>query len=123
MSDVEKHLRIAQEKLSATSEAYAKHRNTVVGDLAIKVVEQLIEADAARNGGHFGTHYDRQAYANRTYPQGINAAMRKIWFAYGDLGYDGTDGRRAALVMQNLKLLVEFIEKRMGVRLWGSAGS
>jgi len=48
MGDFEKHLSIAREKLSSLKEAYQKRRYTVVGDLAIKVVEQLVEADTAR---------------------------------------------------------------------------
>ena len=54
MGDFEKHLSITREKLSALKEAYQKRRYTVVGDLATKVVEQLVEADAARDNEHFG---------------------------------------------------------------------
>lgn len=39
MGDFGKHLLITREKLSALKEAYEKRRYTVVGDLAIKVVE------------------------------------------------------------------------------------
>jgi hypothetical protein len=47
IGDIERHLRIAREKLAALQDAYERHRYTVVGDLAIKVIEQLVEADAA----------------------------------------------------------------------------
>ncbi len=40
--------------------------------------------------------------------------MRRIWFAYGDLGYDGTNGERAKSVMQNLRVILDFFEKRFG---------
>ncbi len=72
---------------------------TVVGDLGTKVVEQLIEADAARNNAHFGDHRSRHEYSNENYPLHINRAMRKIWFAYADLGYDGVNGKRAQAVV------------------------
>lgn len=49
MGDFKKHLELAKEKLKATISAYNKKQNTVVGDMGTKVVEQLIEADAARN--------------------------------------------------------------------------
>jgi len=38
--------------------------------------------------------------------------MRKVWFAYGDLGYDGINGERAKAVIDNLKVIIEFFEKR-----------
>jgi hypothetical protein len=123
MGDIDRHLRIAQEKLAATEEAYRNQQHTVVGDLAIKVVEQLIEADAASHNMHFGAHQERQAYTNREYPHQITVAMRKIWFAYGDLGYDGTNGHRARLVMRHLKTVAQFLEKRLGKQIWNSADS
>ena len=43
--------------------------------------------------------------------------MRKIWFAYGDLGYDGVNGKRAKEVMDNLKIITGFFEKRLGVKI------
>lgn len=117
MGDFEKHLRIAKEKLAAVVEAYHKKQNTVVGDLATKVVEQLVETDAALNEKHFGTHAERHEYANKNYPREINDAMRRIWFAYGDLGYDGVNGKRAKIVMDNLKTIVEFFSKRFGEKI------
>ncbi len=117
MGDFGKHLLIAREKLSALKEAYEKRRYTVVGDLAIKVVEQLIEADAAKNNRHFGTYSDRHEYSNKNFPVDISRAMRRIWFAYGDLGYDGTDGKRAKSVMQNLRVILYFFNKRFGEQI------
>lgn len=114
---------IAREKLSALGEAYGKHQHTVVGDLAIKVVEQLVEAEAANHGLYFGTHHERQAYANREYPHAITVAMRRVWFAYGDLGYDGTKGNRARLLRRHLETIVRFFEQRLGEAIWNSAGS
>ena len=64
-----------------------------MGDLGTEVVEQLIEADAARNNAHFGDHRSRHEYSNENYPLHINRAMRKIWFAYADLGYDGINAK------------------------------
>ncbi len=115
MGDFQKHLELAKEKFRATVNAYYNKQSTVVGDLGIKVVEQLVEADAARNNEHFGDHQSRHEYSNKNFPFEINKAMRKIWFAYGDLGYDGSNGKRAKEVMDNLKIIIEFFEKRFGV--------
>ena len=95
MGNFEKHLRLAKEKLDATLTAFEKNQNTVVGDLGTKIVEQLIEADAARQNRHFGDHKSRHDYAGREFPEHINSAMKKVWFAYGDLGYDGKNGNTA----------------------------
>ncbi len=117
MGDFHKHLELAKEKLKATINAYHNKQSTVVGDLGIKVVEQLVEADAARNKEHFGDHQSRHEYSNKNFPPEINKAMRKIWFAYGDLGYDGVNGKRAKQVIDNLKIIAEFFEKRFGEKI------
>jgi len=88
-----------------------------VGDLGTKVVEQLVEADAARKSEHFGDHKSRHEYSNKNFPAEINKAMRRIWFAYGDLGYDGINGERAKSVIDNLKIIIEFFEKRFEVKI------
>lgn len=118
MGDFQKHLELSKEKLKATISAYHDNQSTVVGDLGTKVVEQLVEADAARNKEHFGDHKSRHEYCNNNFPPEINKAMRKIWFAYGDLGYDGINGKRAKAVIDNLKIIIEFFEKRFGVKVY-----
>jgi hypothetical protein len=117
MGEFEKHIRIAKEKLTVTKEAFAGKNNTVVGDLATKVVEQLIEADISRTGEHLGDHKSRHDYSNKEYPEDVNNAMRRVWFAYGDLGYDGVNGKRAKIVMENLGIVIKFFEARFGVKI------
>jgi hypothetical protein len=117
MGEFKKHLRIAREKFRAVTTAYKKKQHTVVGDLATKVVEQLVEADAARANEHFGTHMERHGYSNINFPAPINKAMRKIWFAYGDLGYDGVNGKRAREVIRHLNKILEYFEKRFGEKI------
>ncbi|MDY6863669.1 MAG: hypothetical protein SV062_11880 [Thermodesulfobacteriota bacterium] len=108
MGNCKKHLKIAKEKLKAVVNAYNKRQNTVVGDLSTKVVEQLIEADAARNNEHFGTHSSRHEYSNKNFPKEINFAMKKVWFAYSDLGYDGINSKRAKAVIENFNISTGF---------------
>lgn len=43
--------------------------------------------------------------------------MRRVWFAYGDLGYDGVNGKRAKIVMDNLGIVIKFFEARFGVKI------
>jgi len=117
MGDFNKHLELAREKLKATFDAFHKKQSTVVGDLGTKVVEHLVEADAARNNEHFGDHQSRHEYANKNFTPEVNKAMRKVWFAYGDLGYDGVNGKRAREVIDNLKIIIEFFEKRFEVKI------
>lgn len=118
MGNLDKHIEIAREKLQAVISAYKNKQHTVVGDLAVKVIEQLVEADASKQGKHFGDHPSRHNFSNQNYPKEINDAMRKVWFAYGDLGYDGVNGKRAKMVMDNLKKVIEFFEERFSLELW-----
>jgi len=118
MGDFQKHIELAKEKLKITLTAYYGLQFTVVGDLGVKVVEQLVEADAARNNEHFGDHQSRHEYSNKNFPFKINKAMRKIWFAYGDLGYDGINGKRAKAVIDNLDIIITFFEKRFGLKIY-----
>jgi len=60
----------------------------------------------------------RHEYSNKNFPTEINKAMRKVWFAYGDLGYDGINGKRAKAVIDNLKIIIEFFEKRFEVKIY-----
>lgn len=115
MGDFSKHINLARQKLKVSFMAYSEKQMTAVGDLGTKVVEQLVEADAARVNQHFGDHRSRHTYSNKYFPKDINTAMRKIWFAYADLGYDGVNGNRAKQVIENLKKIVEFFEKRFGI--------
>ena len=117
MGEFNKHLELAREKLKVTIDAFHKKQSTVVGDMGTKVVEQLVEADAARNNEHFGDYQSRHEYSKKNFPAEVNRAMRKVWFAYGDLGYDGVNGKRAKEVMDNLKIIISFFEKRFGVKI------
>lgn len=117
MGEFKKNLEIATEKLSALKDAFDKKKFTVVGDLATKVCEQLVEADAAREGKHFGTHLNRHSYSNAKFPKEVNEAMRKIWFAYGDLGYDGVNGKRAKAVIDKLHIILDYFGERFGEKI------
>ncbi|MCL4377007.1 MAG: hypothetical protein M1409_01295 [Actinobacteria bacterium] len=118
MGDFQKHFELAKEKFKVTILAYHNKQSTVVSDLGTKVVEQLVEADASRIGEHFGDHQSRHEYSNKNFPAEINKAMHNIWFAYGDLGYDGINGKRAKAVIDNLTVIIEFFEKRFSEKIY-----
>jgi len=120
MGDTIHHSRLAKEKREAALDEYGKGRYTVVGDLALKTVEQAIEAMAAKSEIHFHTtprtaHAERVKWAKTTIPQ-IAADLDTIWGAYGDLGYDGLDGKRAKEAIEAMERIMNEIKKRTGIR-------
>jgi hypothetical protein len=121
VGDREHHARLAREKREAAIEEYAKGRFSVVGDLAIKAVEQAIEAAASLEGKHF--HVDpRSAHANRIrwvkerFPA-VSADIDMLWGAYGALGYEGADGERAKKALEAMERILDVLEREAGVRI------
>jgi len=119
-SDVELHVRAAHEKRLAALDEFEKGRFMVVGDLAIKAVEQAIEALAALEGIHFHLH-PRSAHARRLYwvkekfPQ-LSGDVDELWGAYGALGYEGIDGERAKKVIECMERVLDEFERRSGLK-------
>lgn len=116
MGDYSKHIAIAKEKLESLYDAVKNKRNTIIGDLAIKITEQLVEADLARQNKHLTNHFERHQYINKTYPKEIQTATRKAWYAYKDLGYDGLNGKRAEIVMHNMVKILKYFEAKLNER-------
>jgi len=120
MGDPKHHSRIAQEKREAALDEFVRGRYTVVGDLAVKAVEQAIEAAAASEGIHFHinprtAHAERTRWAKQRFPD-IGVDLDLVWGAYGDLGYNGLDGRRARDAVEAMERIVYGIERGAGVR-------
>jgi len=120
MSDVEIHVKATREKRLATLEEFDKNRYMVVGDLAIKTVEQAIEASAALEGKHF--HLDpRSAHSNRLrwikekFPS-LSKDVDELWGAYGALGYEGINGERARKVLDAMERVLDDIERETHIR-------
>jgi len=120
MSDVDIHVKAAREKRMAALEEFDKRRYMVVGDLAIKTVEQAIEASAALEGKHFHLH-PRSAHSNRLrwikekLPS-LSKDTDELWGAYGALGYEGIDGERAKKVIDAMERVLDEIERETGIR-------
>ena len=81
--------------------------------MAIKAVEQALEADAARAKipKHFGEHEERMRYV-KSLSEEIYQKARKLWFIYGDLGYDGVNGDRAKKAISYVDAIIKFFEER-----------
>ena len=116
----EHHVKLAKEKMYAAMEEFQKGRYTVVGDLAIKAIEQAIEAAASIEGMHF--HIEpRIAYANRVrwikdrFPS-TSKDIDMLWGAYGSLGYEGVDGERAEKVLEAMERILDELERKTGLR-------
>ncbi len=120
MSDVEIHVKAAHEKRLATVEEFDKKRYMVVGDLAIKTVEQAIEASAALEGKHFhlhprSAHSYRRRWIKERFPS-LSKDVDELWGAYGALGYEGIDGERAEKVIDAMERVLDEIERGTHIR-------
>jgi hypothetical protein len=124
MSDAELHIRAAREKRLAALEEFDKRRYMVVGDLAIKAVEQAIEALAALEGLHFHMH-PRSAHSRRLrwvkekFPS-LSKDIDELWGAYGALGYEGIDGERAKIVVECMERVLGEFEDKAHIRFKGN---
>jgi hypothetical protein len=113
--DSELHVRLCKEKAAAAKDELERKRSSAVGDLAVKAVEQAIEAAASLEGLHFHTeprraHSERTKWAKRKIP-GISGDLDELWGAYGALGYEGVDGERAQKVVGAMERVIKAIAK------------
>ncbi len=113
--DTSLHVRMCKEKAAAAEDELKQKRYTAVGDLAIKAVEQAIDAAASLRGIHFHTeprraHSERLRWAKQEFV-GISRDLDELWGAYGALGYEGVDGERARRAVEAMKRVVTAIAK------------
>jgi len=121
MGNTAHHAKLAKEKREAALDEFEKGRYTVVGDLSLKAVEQTIEAAAAKSLKHFHAsprtaHAERVKWAKTSFPE-IAADLDIILGAYGDLGYDGLDGKRAKEAVDAMERIIDEVEKRSRLRI------
>ena len=111
--DSELHVRLCKEKAAAAKDELERKRDSAVGDLAVKAVEQAIEAAASLEGLHFYTesrraHSERTKWAKLKIP-GISGDLDELWGAYGALGYEGVDGERALKAVEAMERVIHAI--------------
>ncbi len=119
--DLKFHLKAAKEKRLAALDEFEKKRNSVVGDLAIKAVEQAIEVLAASEGKHFHTtprsaHRNRILWIKEKLPS-VSKDLDELWGAYGALGYEGINGERAEKAISAMERVFDEIERAAKVTL------
>lgn len=120
VSDVEIHLRAVREKRLAALDEFEKGRFMVVGDLAIRAVEQAVEVLGALNGRHFhlrprSAHSERMKWFKEMFPK-LSGDVDELWGAYGALGYEGIDGGRAKKAVEAMERVLIAIERKARVR-------
>lgn len=120
MSDLGIHAKATCEKRLAALEEFDKKRYMVVGDLAIKAVEQAIEAVASLDGAHFhlhprSVHTNRLRWIKERFPA-LSKDVDELWGAYRTLGYEGVDGDRAKKVLGAMERVLGEIERASGIR-------
>jgi hypothetical protein len=114
-ADTELHVRMCKEKAAAAKDELERKRSSAVGDLAVKAVEQAIEAAASLEGLHFHAeprraHSERTKWAKGKIP-GISGDLDELWGAYGALGYEGVDGERAQKAVGAMERVIKAIAK------------
>ena len=122
MGDKRHHANLARERREAAHDEYAKGRFSVVGDLAIRAVEQAIEAAASLEGKHFHVeprkaHANRIKWAKEKFPE-LSRDIDMLWGAYGALGYEGSDGERAKKALEAMERILDVLEREadLGVK-------
>ncbi len=121
INDIDFHIKAAREKRLAALDEYEKKRNSVVGDLAIKAVEQAIEVLAASEGKHFHVsprtaHSNRIRWIKEKCPY-LSKDLDELWGAYGALGYEGVNGERAQKAISVMERVFDEIERATKVKL------
>jgi len=118
MGKSEEHAKLAEENLSGAKDEFEKGRYANVGLLALRALEQIIEACVAREAVHFHEH-PRTAHRNRrTWLQAHHPDLTKgwdiLWSIYGALGYGGVDGGRAKEALRVLDRVIKELRRREG---------
>ena len=114
-TDTDTHRKLSKEQMMAALDEVVKKRYSVVGDLAVKAVEQAIEAAVSLEEIHFHTsprtaHASRIIWAKQKFPS-LAKEIDALWGAYGALGYEGVDGERAERVIRAMERVLDEIGK------------
>ena len=120
MGDYTHHSLLAREKRAGTIHEFSSRRYTNVGDLALKAVEQAIEACASRDNLHFHTesrsaHANRSDWLKRNFPE-LAESLDMLWGAYMDLGYDGLNGERAKKAVEAMERILDVLQRKTRIR-------
>jgi hypothetical protein len=120
MDDSKFHLTLAKEKRDGALREFSSGAYSNTADLALKAVEQAIEAAAAKHDLHFHTeprtaHVKRREWISGNIPS-VLEHLKIVWDAYGRLGYGGTDGERAKKAVEAMERAMDEIGKAAGIQ-------
>jgi hypothetical protein len=120
MDDSAFHIKLAKEKRQGALREFSFGAYSNTADLALKAVEQAIEAAAAKHDVHFHVHprtahAERRKWISRNLPQ-VLEFLKTVWDAYGRLGYGGEDGERAKKAIKAMEDALNEIGKAAGIK-------
>jgi hypothetical protein len=120
MNDSAFHVNLAREKRQGALRELSFRAYSNVADLALKAVEQAIEAAEAKRDIHFHVrprtaHMERRKWISQNFPQVVEF-LKIVWDAYGRLGYGGVDGERARKAIEAMEAALNEIGKAIGTR-------
>lgn len=118
MGGVDHHTRLMEEIWESVRREYEDRRFSTVGLLAIKALEQAIEACVAKEGLHFHdepkmAHLNRRKWLSERHPD-LAGTWDDLWSAYGTLGYGGVNGRVAKRALNSLDRALTELRKEIG---------
>lgn len=121
MDDSDFHIRLAREKRQGALREFSAGAYSNTADLALKAVEQAVEAVAARCDIHFHVHprtahVQRRDWVGKNLPQVLDF-LKVLWDAYGRLGYGGVDGERAKKPVEAMEGALNEIGKSTGIKI------
>jgi len=121
MATVREHARLAEENLDGAREEYRSSRHSNVGLLALRSLEQMVEACVAEENLHFHqhprtAHYHRRRWLRSHHPELVKA-WDQLWSIYGALGYGGVNGKRAEQALKILESVFRELKMKEKVQL------
>lgn len=123
MGDMAHHAKLAEENFKGALEELTNKRFSNVGLLALRALEQMVEACAVKEGLHFH-EYPRTAHKNRrnwlkTHHPDLVEIWDQLWGIYGALGYGGLNGERAKEATHILKNVLTELGRREKIAISG----
>jgi len=115
LGDLYHHWKIALENRDGANSEFRAGRYSNVGLLAIKSLEQAIEACASKEGFHFHdsprtAHRMRREWLRTKFPELVEK-WDILWSIYGVLGYGGVNGERAREAIRVLDEILEVLRR------------
>jgi hypothetical protein len=121
MPSRDEHIALAMEKLTMMQRASDEEKMSVVADLAVKAVEQALQAYAAiqHPPQHFrgsAAHGDLRNFARKKFSHTFSEELNWLYSMYERLGYEGSDKGFAKRVVNITYALLEEVGKKIGFK-------